>query len=543
MDFESLSKYIQYIIEQHTSVSIENIETFEVLINDDYEFVKNNLEDLNYHFKNSRELITFIKLVQFLKNSSDNVEKIVEFTDDFFLGYIIPQINKEFDLIRFGTNYNINIELKSDTTLEEQIEQLRKNYFYLHFLEFPTKYYSYSPDISSFIEYIPEIDNYLEVDVLSFLETIFQQDIKRYTLEEVNNFFDIKNYLVNPFNDIDKFLDDKYFLTNHQIDIVKDIIERKLDIKLFGIKGNPGTGKSLLIYHIAKNLITLNKRFVIIHGANLNDGQIALNEIGYNIKPIKEISEVLKNANNYDYIIIDEAQRLRECGKYYQLTELSLSMLQSKSKFIVSMDGNQILSPDEDPNNATKLYDFIRKNGQVYSLKNKFRTNKNLSNFIKLLFKITERDNKIENKDKKITVKYFESREKADVYLNSKVNDKEWVVLNYTKSPTPYYGSRSFQELDRMGDYGLNSHKVIGQEFNNVIIPLDTNFFYESECLNTSESNELKNSVKILKTTYSYYPLDKMLYQNLSRTRERIEVVIIKNKQLFVEICNILNNV
>ena len=543
MDFESLSKYIQYIIEQHTSVSIENIETFEVLINDDYEFVKNNLEDLNYHFKNSRELITFIKLVQFLKNSSDNVEKIVEFTDDFFLGYIIPQINKEFDLIRFGTNYNINIELKSDTTLEEQIEQLRKNYFYLHFLEFPTKYYSYSPDISSFIEYIPEIDNYLEVDVLSFLETIFQQDIKRYTLEEVNNFFDIKNYLVNPFNDIDKFLDDKYFLTNHQIDIVKDIIERKLDIKLFGIKGNPGTGKSLLIYHIAKNLITLNKRFVIIHGANLNDGQIALNEIGYNIKPIKEISEVLKNANNYDYIIIDEAQRLRECGKYYQLTELSLSMLQSKSKFIVSMDGNQILSPDEDPNNATKLYDFIRKNGQVYSLKNKFRTNKNLSNFIKLLFKITERDNKIENKDKKITVKYFESREKADVYLNSKVNDKEWVVLNYTKSPTPYYGSRSFQELDRMGDYGLNSHKVIGQEFNNVIIPLDTNFFYESKCLNTSESNELKNSVKILKTTYSYYPLDKMLYQNLSRTRERIEVVIIKNKQLFVEICNILNNV
>ena len=39
--------------------------------------------------------------------------------------------NKEFDLLRFGNNYNINIELKSETTTEDQQNQLKKNHFYL----------------------------------------------------------------------------------------------------------------------------------------------------------------------------------------------------------------------------------------------------------------------------------------------------------------------------------------------------------------------------------------------------------------------------
>ena len=41
----------------------------------------------------------------------------------------------------------------------------------------------------------------------------------------------------------------------------------------------------------------------------------------------------------------------------------------------------------------------------------------------------------------------------------------------------------------------------------------------------------------------SYYPLDKMLYQNLTRTREKLEIVVIENYELFVEICNLLEKV
>ena len=34
--------------------------------------------------------------------------------DSYYVGYKIPQIGKEFDLLRFGENYNVNIEVKSD---------------------------------------------------------------------------------------------------------------------------------------------------------------------------------------------------------------------------------------------------------------------------------------------------------------------------------------------------------------------------------------------------------------------------------------------
>lgn len=34
-------------------------------------------------------------------------------TSNYYLGYSIPQIGKEFDLLRFGTNYLVNIENKN----------------------------------------------------------------------------------------------------------------------------------------------------------------------------------------------------------------------------------------------------------------------------------------------------------------------------------------------------------------------------------------------------------------------------------------------
>ena len=47
---------------------------------------------------------------------------------------------------------------------------------------------------------------------------------------------------------------------------------------------------------------------------NLNKGQDELNKQGFNIVSIKSFSTVMKNSNQYDFIIIDEAQRLREGG-------------------------------------------------------------------------------------------------------------------------------------------------------------------------------------------------------------------------------------
>lgn len=315
MDFESLTRYVLQVARTSNNTSINNLDDFERSLDNIYEVVEERLKQIGYQFKNERELVTFVKFVNFLYTCDMSTNDIICHTDDFLFGYVIPQINKEFDLLRFGENYNINIELKSDITVESQKEQLIKNHFYLNFLTKRTKYFSYSPDISSLIEYDPVTGNFNEnVDKSYFKEVICQQVISQYNLEEVDNLFDIKNYLVSPFNDIDRFLGSEYFLTNHQKDIVKEIVEGAEDKRIVGIKGNPGTGKSLLIYHIAKILKQQSKKAIIIHGANLNKGQDELNKQGFNIVSIKSFSTVMKNSNQYDFIIIDEAQRLREGG-------------------------------------------------------------------------------------------------------------------------------------------------------------------------------------------------------------------------------------
>ena len=47
---------------------------------------------------------------------------------------------------------------------------------------------------------------------------------------------------------------------------------------------------------------------------------------------------------------------------------------------------------------------------------------------------------------------------------------------------------------------------------------------------------------KLLETTDNFYPLKKMLYQNLTRTRGKIEVVIIENRSIFNEICGLVDS-
>ena len=59
--------------------------------------------------------------------------------DGFYLGYSIPQIGKEFDLIQLGeidsNKYILNIELKSESSPEEIQKQLQRNRYYLNFTQ------------------------------------------------------------------------------------------------------------------------------------------------------------------------------------------------------------------------------------------------------------------------------------------------------------------------------------------------------------------------------------------------------------------------
>ena len=52
--------------------------------------------------------------------------------DSFYYSYVIPQLGKEFDLLKFTDSMIINIELKSEDVGEERsLKQLRNNRHYL----------------------------------------------------------------------------------------------------------------------------------------------------------------------------------------------------------------------------------------------------------------------------------------------------------------------------------------------------------------------------------------------------------------------------
>lgn len=523
MDFNTLKEHINcYINEDQSSYQIKDNTT---KLN--RKEIKEYFKGISYPFKNEVEISTFLSFVNLLKEWGMSEALMSKYTDDFHYGYIIPQIGKEFDLIRFGENYNISIELKSSTTIEKQKKQLDRNSFYLNFLDIPTKYFSISPEIKSYLEFDSELDTFKEVTPSEFIKVLENQQVKILTKTEVDSLFNIKNYLVSPFNDVKKFLNQKYFLNKNQENIFKYILNPERNERLFTIKGNPGTGKTLLTYHSAKELIKHGFKVVIIHGARLNDGQVELNKNNFIIKPIKELQSILNNASFYDYIIIDEAQRLRNNQASLIVDAIRNNL---NTNFIFSYDGKQTLDKSESDQTIDNiLQNLPEESVKNFSLKDKVRTNQELNIFIKNLFKfpINQPIEKTSNLSRNIQIKYFSNKESADNYLREMQKSKEWEILNYSKS---LFRKES---LDSIPSCGKVSHDVIGQEFNKVIIPMDLNFWYQEETFD-------EKSFMILYGSNTYYPIIKMLYQNITRTREQLQIVVIENKDLYLKITNLL---
>ena len=51
--------------------------------------------------------------------------------DNFFIDYKIPQIGKEFDLLRINNDNIVSVELKSEASEEDMLKQLKRNLYYL----------------------------------------------------------------------------------------------------------------------------------------------------------------------------------------------------------------------------------------------------------------------------------------------------------------------------------------------------------------------------------------------------------------------------
>jgi len=440
------------------------------------------------------------------------VLQYVNIFNDFYVGYKIQHISKEFDLLRFGDNYILNIELKKRSTEEKVKKQLLRNKYYLSHINNVVHNFSYVVETDTL--YKLGMTNELEVvefDLLTQLLT--NQNLLK--IDTPDSLFNPSDYLVSPFNSTEKFINNQYFLTNQQEDINSQIVNviNNTSPAFVSITGGPGTGKTLLTYDIVK-WIKLTKRTLIVHCGNLNEGHHRLNSLGWQIIPIKILKH--HNLNNFDLVVVDETQRIRS----NQFDQLVTDAKANNTICIFSYDKQQTLSSQESRLDIEAKINAIGTVTQ-FKLSDKIRTNKEIAGFIKLLFNNQRNDVPFVNCGN-VDFDYFTDHGSVKNYIQLIGNDG-WEVLNLTPSlhGTEHHESYS-DSLNKC------SHAVIGQEFDNVAVVIDEYFSYDS-------------TGSLIYRSSTYYDSVKMLFQNITRTRKRLKLIIIGNNQVLNRCLTVFN--
>jgi len=442
----------------------------------------------------------------------------------YYIGYSIKQISKEFDILRFGSNAIINIELKAPldeiSKLQKIPKQMKQNYYYLNFLGKPIYIYTFVED-DGLYKYDISTDAYVAVSYEELISNLSNQGFD----SEMNpdKLFVPSNYLISPFNNTEKFLAHEYFLTDNQQEIKKQIMQIIQDSKefFFCISAKAGTGKTLLLYDIAEDVISEFEKAstLIIHCGKLNSGHNKLiHDYGWNIEPIatvhensidKKIDERLK------VILVDESQRIRE----HQLEAIVKKAVACHIPIVFSYDKQQYLKKGE----TCDLYEYVSKNFSDISaskkeLTSKIRTNKEMASFITNFMHIGKSNTYLNYNA--VTIEYFNSLDDVKKYVAYLEQNEGWKAVKYT---TSRYSPNS---LDRFGTLCTsNAHDVIGQEFKKVVFVMDRNFHYNENGQLLAEG--------------SYYSTEGMLYQIVTRVVNELKIIVLSNPQLYCKLLEI----
>ncbi|MGN0325261.1 MAG: ATP-binding protein [Lachnospiraceae bacterium] len=474
------------------------------------------LSDRNEFLKIRKEEIELIKTIvnnlHFFK-----AEKYCY--ENWFYSFSIPQIGKEFDLLKISLdNKIINIEIKSQEVSLEKIEkQLIQNRYYL------------SHVASEIYSFTCMRCNNNTVKVFKYDSNCFQESTMDELIQYINiiveakddnieNMFRPKDYLISPLNTPEKFLEGKYYLNNQQEQIKKRIIETIMtNTSLWGIKGSAGTGKTLLLYDIAKTL-SENVRVGVIHCGILNEGHIYLNSHLTNISIIDAKSITEEWLSECQIVCVDETQRLYKSSVDLILQDFSEGRLWG---CIFSYDSAQALSKTEVRRNNPKRLNEIT-GFREEKLTERIRTNKEIYSFIRNMLRLYDRPHE-KMQYKNIDILYANDVSEADE-ITRFYRSNGYTFLTFTPSQ---YVSNS---IDHYSGY-VNSHQVIGQEFDKVILVLDNNFRYSKE--GELEGKEHPNPD---------YLFPRLFYQNISRTREKLCLIILNNPDMFEKLLKIKEN-
>lgn len=438
--------------------------------------------------------------------------------ENFFLSFMIEQIGKEFDLIKLDKdNLVLNIELKSEEVGVEAIQnQLEKNRYYLKHLAPDVRLYTFVETGKELYKYTSKGLQLVGVEDLKDTMQLFQESLG----ENLESLFQANSYLISPLNSYQKFMYGDYFLTNQQHDLKKKIVDLILlndKEYVLGITGKAGTGKTLLLYDIIKEIAERGENCCLIHSGILCDGHRILSAKWENviIFSAKELNgDGVENLKRYQFIFVDESQRI-----YSSTFEKIIKEVISKSKTVIfAYDYAQSLSITEEERNIPaklqKIDGFVE-----YTLSDKIRTSKEIASFTRTMMNLNNRARGYMDYSD-IDVLFANNTEEAKRLINL-YDEKGYIFISYTQS---MYNRNSID----LYPSNYDTHHVIGQEYDKVMIMMDKNFRYDKE--RRIQGKEHPNPDLL------FY---KLLYQGISRAREKLCVLIVENYKLFSHILNI----
>ncbi len=222
----------------------------------------------------------------------------------------------------------------------------------------------------------------------------------------------------------------------------------------------------------------------------------------------------VEDLKRYQFIFVDESQRI-----YSSTFEKIIKEVISESKTVIfAYAYAQSLSITEEERNIPaklqKIDGFTE-----YTLSDKIRTSKEIASFTRTMMNLNNRARGYMDYSD-IDVLFANNIEEAKRLINL-YDEKGYIFISYTQSM--YYRN----SIDLYPN-NYDTHHVIGQEYDKVMIMMDINFRYDKE--RRIQGKEHPNPDLL------FY---KLLYQAISRAREKLCVLIVENYKLFSDILNI----
>ncbi|MDT2877060.1 DNA/RNA helicase domain-containing protein [Lactococcus lactis] len=483
-----------------------------------------NLETYVQSFKDPQIFESYkkINLINDIKESectdiytlSNELIRVSKFNKKKLFGFhfdvsIEIAFREQFDLLRFSERAILNIELKSQfTSLTEITDQLIRHNYLLGCIPGDKKILLYTFISSEKKVYTLKGETIVETTLDELINSIPDDYYEENPLLNLKS----EDFIISPYSDIDRFLNTRYFLNSEQKRIVEEETSCSSNYHVM-IKGGAGTGKSLVLFELAKKLSDKEKSVLLIFCSKLDNWSTINGKLSFDFKDIRQINFSDISSLKYDYILLDESQRLKP-QQFKDLFKLS-------STLIFAVDKAQTLKPEESYLNVEGKLDAVCSDNKKYNLKDRVRSDVSLSTFIQKLFD-KSKSGLQPTEFPKVNSIYFDNKEEAKAFIYNLINLENYISIEVPQYKTVQTGTIKNKKIF---PFSLDGFTVIGREYDNVLIPIDSRILY-------------KDNKLIFNHNENYFPYlaTNGLFQAITRVKKNLLFVVIDNINIYKEI-------